>query len=199
MLILLGDSIIDNASYVQPGESDVPAQIRANLPEHEVVMRARDGNMVADVLADLDRAPLPPDARIVLSVGGNDALDRIGLLGDPEERTFSASMAMLHAVREGFRARYRSLVKALGTRRVLVCTIYNPNFQGTEADLQIPAEATLSAFNDVIQQEALGAGFDVLELREIFLGPEDYANPIEPSAHGGAKLAARIAAWALSP
>lgn len=36
---------------------------------------------------------------------------------------------------------------------------------------------------------------DVLELREIFVRPEDYANPIEPSHIGGEKLAKAIQKW----
>jgi len=36
------------------------------------------------------------------------------------------------------------------------------------------------------------AQLPVLELRDIFTSPADYANPIEPSVHGGAKLAQAI-------
>ena len=43
---------------------------------------------------------------------------------------------------------------------------------------------------------ALARGFSVLDMRALFDDPDDYANPIEPSAQGGAKIAAAIAEWA---
>ena len=45
----------------------------------------------------------------------------------------------------------------------------------------------------MIITEASAARFDVLDLRKLFVAPEDYANPIEPSTIGGAKLAETIA------
>ena len=36
---------------------------------------------------------------------------------------------------------------------------------------------------------------DVLELRNIFISPEDYANPIEPSHLGGKKYSQEILRW----
>jgi hypothetical protein len=77
----------------------------------------------------------------------------------------------------------------------MAATIYNPAFVGEESGLQAAAEGALSAFDDVIQREALRGGFRVLELRTLFNSLEDYANPIEPSAPGGAKIARAIAAW----
>jgi hypothetical protein len=37
-------------------------------------------------------------------------------------------------------------------------------------------------------------GYAVLELRELFTDEADYANPIEPSAQGGDKIA-QVLAW----
>ncbi|MEM1385322.1 MAG: SGNH/GDSL hydrolase family protein [Pseudomonadota bacterium] len=195
-LILLGDSVIDNATYVRAGEPDVSAQIQSLLPDWQVAMRAVDGHVSADVAAGLDAHPLPPGSCVFLSAGGNDALGSIGLLSDPDDTSFPAAMIRLRQVREAFRGLYAPLLDRLADTRALVATIYNPAFAGEEADLQAPAEGALSAFNDVIQAEALARGFDILDLRRIFTGSADYANPIEPSAHGGAKLARAVADWA---
>ena len=72
-LVLLGDSIFDNASYV-PGEASVVQQVREALGEQwYVTLRAVDGDVTADVAARLER--LPGDAtHLMVSVGGNDAL-----------------------------------------------------------------------------------------------------------------------------
>jgi hypothetical protein len=52
----------------------------------------------------------------------------------------------------------------------------------------------LTALNDAITREAARRGLPLIDLRVIFDSPADYANPIEPSAKGGAKFAAAIAA-----
>ena len=49
-IILLGDSIFDNASYVKTGEWDVTEQVRSLLPEGSRVTRlALDGDVTAGV------------------------------------------------------------------------------------------------------------------------------------------------------
>ncbi len=50
LVILLGDSIIDNGAYVRSGEPDVAQQLEILLPHHRVVKRAVDGANCADVL-----------------------------------------------------------------------------------------------------------------------------------------------------
>jgi hypothetical protein len=49
--------------------------------------------------------------------------------------------------------------------------------------------------NDIVFSSAATYGVDVLELRNIFTTPQDYANPIEPSHEGGRKLATGIIDW----
>ena len=53
----------------------------------------------------------------------------------------------------------------------------------------------LSIFNDLVYRTAQKYNAEVLELRDIFVSPEDYANPIEPSHTGGKKLAKAIKDW----
>jgi hypothetical protein len=54
----------------------------------------------------------------------------------------------------------------------------------------------LSLFNDAITRAAFSRGLPLIDLRLMFSDPGDYANPIEPSARGGDKLARAIAALA---
>lgn len=195
-LVLLGDSVIDNGPYLQPGEADVAGQVRERLAAWDVDMRAVDGQRTADVAAGLARQPVAEGAARVLSVGGNDALSHMGLLSAFWPMRFAGALVRLRDIREDFRAGYGPLLDALKGGPTLVLTIYNPNFTGAQSAMQAPGEGGLSIFNDVIQQEALARGFAVLDLRRLFTAPEDYANPIEPSAVGGAKIADAVAKWA---
>ena len=72
-----------------------------------------------------------------------------------------------------------------------LCTIYEARYDDPE--LRKIAAAGLTLFNDIILREAFARGLPVIDLRLIFDDDADYANPIEPSAHGGAKIAKAIA------
>jgi len=74
-----------------------------------------------------------------------------------------------------------------------VCTVYDT--PPSSPDRRIVRTA-LAIFNDVITREAFSRGAALIDLRLICDRDEDYANPIEPSAQGGDKIAAAIAAWA---
>jgi len=51
-------------------------------------------------------------------------------------------------------------------------------------------------FNDVITRAAFSRGLALIDLRLICDEDSDYANPIEPSVQGGAKMARAILAYA---
>jgi GDSL-like Lipase/Acylhydrolase family len=153
-VVLLGDSIFDNAAYVNGG-ADVVAQLGAALPSGwRATLLAVDGAVIDDVVRQL--AHLPSDATdLVLSVGGNDALGHVGLL-DRRARTGSEALGWFADAAAEFSRRYQTLLTHLaGERhvrlRVAVCTIYNGNLP---EEMRGPATAALSIFNDVIARAA---------------------------------------------
>jgi hypothetical protein len=141
-------------------------------------------------------ARLPKDAtHLVLSVGGNDALGAAHLLSVPVA-TVADAMHLLGGHVDGFRAHYAAALAAATATGLplLVCTVYNGRFP--DPALRKIAATALALFNDVIQTTARRNRLDVLELRQICDDDADFANPIEPSSVGGAKLSAAIAGWA---
>jgi hypothetical protein len=75
-------------------------------------------------------------------------------------------------------------------RRLAICTIYSGNF--SDADFQRVASVALSPFNDAIIRIGVEHGLIIIDLRLVCNEPADYANPIEPSSVGGAKIADAI-------
>ena len=72
-LVLIGDSIFDNAAYTRGGP-DVVSQVRGLLPPGwEATLLAVDGSTTDHVAGQLGRLPSQA-THLVLSVGGNDAL-----------------------------------------------------------------------------------------------------------------------------
>ena len=189
-VVLLGDSIFDNGVYV-PGHPDVVRQVRARLPEGwRATLCAVDGAATRDVERQLAR--IPRDAtHLVVSIGGNDALQRSAVMRQPA-RLVAEAVAQLATEREGFARDYRAMLEPVVARGlpVALCTIYDARFP--DANEQRLVVTGLSLFNDVITREAFARRLALLDLRLICNEPDDYANSIEPSAKGGDKIAAVI-------
>lgn len=189
-VVLLGDSVFDNARYVH-GKPPVIEQVRRSLPTGwKATLLARDGNVVADVTEQLNH--LPTDAtHLIVSAGGNDALGERGILLEPST-TVADALILLHEVQERFRQGYADMLRALAAagRPTTVCTIYDtvPGYPHVEM-------MALSLFNEVILREAFAVGAPVIDLRLVFRREDDYSDvsPIEPSMLGGSKIARLIA------
>ena len=185
-VILLGDSIFDNAAYVPHGPA-VINHLQGMLPEGwRATLLARDGDMVCHVSEQIPY--VPADAtHLMLSVGGNDALDSISSLSQPTE-TVRMALCHLSEIRNGFRRAYRTMLWQLLDlqRPITVCTIYDA-VPGLSPDLQ----TALCLFNDTIVREANAAHVPIIDLRNICTEAGDYSevSPIEPSSQGGEKVA----------
>lgn len=193
-IVLLGDSIFDNAAYVSGGP-DVVKQLRARLPAgSKATLAAVDGAVTSGVARQLQG--VPADAtHLVVSVGGNDALGHSIIL-EEGARSVAEAVGRLAGVREAFAHEYRAMLDAVTARGLptAVCTIYDARYP----DLlrQRLVVTGLCVFNDVIMREAFRRGLPLIDLRLICDEDADYANPIEPSVQGGAKIAAAIAEMA---
>ncbi len=185
-IVLLGDSIFDNAAYV--GENpDVISQLQTKLPENwNASLNAVDGNKVDDVYAQLEK--LPKDAtHLVLSIGGNNALSCIGILNEKVASSAEVFIKLAN-LREDFEQQYQKLLQIILSLGIptTICTIYNPNYP--ESTYQRIGVAALAIFNDVIIRQAFQNGIPLIDLRLTCNETSDYANPIEPSCAGGEKI-----------
>jgi hypothetical protein len=189
-VVLLGDSIFDNAAYVA-GAPDVIQQVRQRLPHgSKATLEAVDGSTTEEVRKQLRF--VPADAtHLVLSAGGNDALYSSDFLAAPARST-AETLIGLADIADEFERRYSDMlagVLAYGLPTA-ICTIYYPRFP--DASLQRIAVTALTVFNDCIIRAAFTNGIPLLDLRFVCTEEGDYANPIEPSTQGGEKIAEAI-------
>ena len=190
-IVLLGDSIFDNAAYVSGG-LDVIAHLRQQIPSGwQSSLKAVDGSVVENVRKQaLD---LPAGAtHLFVSVGGNDAI----LNADVLQMKVSASAEVFNRLADlasTFEYHYREMLQAVLklNKPTAVCTIYYPRMP--EAFAQKIAVAALATFNDVIIRQAFLVGIPLIDLRLVCNEDSDYANEIEPSEAGGKKIASVIA------
>ena len=190
-VVLLGDSIFDNAVYVLENQS-VTDHLRLILPPKiKVSLLAVDGAVTSQVAAQLNR--LSPDStHLFVSSGGNDALlAKYQILNLDKNLKVLAFLEELTTLVRQFRNEYRRLMKEIKKLNLptTVCTIYN-SIPGLEEIFK----TVLSAFNDVIIQEAVAKHMPIIELQQVCTDAKDYSDisPIEPSAAGGKKIAERI-------
>jgi hypothetical protein len=192
-VVLLGDSVFDNGAYVGSGP-DVVRQLQTILPSGwRATLNARDGAVIAAMASQL--AERPPDAtHLVVSTGGNDLLGEAGVL-DERARSVADVLDRISAVREAFQERYRAMLDRVQSEGLAtaICTIYEARFP--DPALRRRAATALTAINDCITREAFSRDLALIDLRLICASDDDFANAIEPSVRGGAKIAQAIAHW----
>jgi len=189
-VVLLGDSVFDNHTYTG-GAPDVAAHLRATLGDAwTVTLCAIDGSTTRDLGPQLDRIP-DHATHAVLSLGGNDALGHADMLSLPVRSAGEALDRFAERLAE-FEQSYQWALDAVLNRGLptTVCTIYNASFEQPQARR---IRTALMMFNDSISRTARARDVSVLDLRLVCDAPEDFVHNIEPSAAGGAKIAAALA------
>lgn len=189
-VVLIGDSIFDNAAYV-PGGPSVLEHLRGMLPTGwRATLVAVDGATVSATFEQLGKIPRGA-THLVLSVGGNDAIGAASSLLSQDTVDVDDALRQLGAVRREFFDAYTRLVSEIRTfgLPLVICTVYDsvPGLSASES-------AGLCLFNDTITRVAFEAQATLIDLRSICSEHADYSpiSPIEPSASGGAKIAQAI-------
>jgi hypothetical protein len=189
-VVLLGDSIFDNAAYVD-GSPDVITHLNSILPQDwKATLLAVDGSISTDVIGQIRKIP-ETATHLIVSAGGNDGLSRADILQRPAT-SVAAAIEQLAAIRAEFQDKYRRMLNSLLALKkpLAVCTVYDPRFP--DPSMQRLTTTALNIFNDCILREAITHGLPVIDLRLICTEPEDYANEIEPGTAGGRKIAEAI-------
>ena len=195
---LLGDSIIDNKIYVGPHGLSVTEHLH-NLTDDVINSIAVDGHTTKDVIrAQLDKLPYYSTHQ-VLSIGGNDLLQNMFFLKNTEQLTANEVFEQSVGIMAPIKRRYQTIVEKLSLQNsnILLCTVYEGNLLNDPLlyDIALSSKAMVSMLNDIVYSTANTYNAQVLELRNIFTKPKDYANPIEPSHIGGSKFALEINDW----
>ena len=155
-IVLLGDSIFDNGAYTR-GDPDVVTHLRHLLPAGwEATLCAVDGATTAGLEPQLAR--VPDDAsHLVISIGGNDALQNSDLLSMRVASSTQALEAFAGRIHGFERAYRRAVATALSMGLpTAVCTIYNGALEPARA---AAARVGVALFNDVILRAAIACAW----------------------------------------
>ena len=196
-ILLLGDSIFDNAEYVADGFS-VSRHLRIRVPDWKTTLLAADGSVTSDLVNQLQK--IPSDASyLFISVGRNDALNCVRTANSPLCDVGSAlhhlglarnnlkAFNRLDSARINFQQEYHTMLKQVVATNVpvAVCTICN-----SSPGLGDEEKSAIALFNDIILQEAVAFKLPVIDLHITCNEAVDYSpiSPIELSHKGGIKI-----------
>eukprot|EP00658_Telonema_sp_P-2_P085104 TRINITY_DN9628_c0_g1_i3.p2 TRINITY_DN9628_c0_g1~~TRINITY_DN9628_c0_g1_i3.p2 ORF type:complete len:263 (-),score=68.39 TRINITY_DN9628_c0_g1_i3:1328-2116(-) len=156
-------------------------------------MCALDGAMIAAIPDQLGNAPVDGNY-FIISVGGNNATGAVStVLG--EATTVEESILRLHtfvaAFEQEFTQMVQRVVQVIGQKPLVLCGCYNPCFHSMNVTTvsQGVVNTAMALLADVVQRVGTRFGAAVIDWRRVMTKVEDFANPIEPSSVGGAKMA----------
>ena len=175
-VILMGDSVLNNANYVPEGKS-VFDILKTKLSNSLNV--SKDGATINDLYGQLDKIPIKlnnEETYIFISAGGNDILNKGAALTNSDIRQlFNSYMDFLKALR----------VK-LGNAKINIMNLYlpaNPRYQSYKE--------SIDQWNQLINDNSskIGEMYNVVDLYSLLTTPEDFIYDIEPSESASEKIA----------
>ena len=203
-IVLLGDSIFDNMSYVNSGELDVPNQLRSLVGHRSKVTNlAVDGHKIGHIKNQLNSLPVDT-TNIFVSIGGNDGLGHLSIFNS-HVNTVGEALQQMYRIGNNFKKRYSEMVDLVLSYNLptAFCSVYYPRFDAGSlnrvqhymsaiqngSEIQEMAMAAETIFNDIITYEIFKRKIPLIDLRVLCDNDEDFANHIEPSCIGGMKIA----------
>ena len=175
-LVLMGDSVLNNANYVSSGKSvfDILKTKTTNI-----LNVAKDGAVINDLYNQLEQIPIDlnkEETYIFISAGGNNILDNHGKLDNSEiKQLFNSYMNFFKALRA-----------KLGSAKINIMNLYlpaNPRYK--------TYKQSIDKWNQLINQNSskIGEMYNVINLDTLLKTPEDFVYDIEPSEIASEKIA----------
>ena len=187
-IVLLGDSILKNNSYVSDGkavDNIIEERSLKNDKNIELYSLAENNSKIVDVYSQINKIPLDINNKntiIFLSSGGNDILSfYVDQNGDTNDTGFLNTMM----------AAYKKLITSIQTRmnlcQIVLLDIYYPTSNQFSQYKPI-----LEKWNALITSYAREKSFGLLQISHVVTSNDDFTLGIEPSEKGGEKIAQLI-------
>ena len=179
-IILLGDSVLKNNSYVKGKSVD---ELLVEKTNGNTLCYAQNNANINDIYSQIDFIPFEENISstyIFLSAGGNDILEQFVENSDSNLENNS------HILKTIFSA-YKKLVKSIQTKMNLANIVL--------LDIYYPENIKYQQYHPIIKEwnsMLYSTDFQIIKISSILTKPEDFTFGIEPSEIGGNKLANTI-------
>ena len=175
-IVLLGDSVFKNNSYV-PSNKSIEYLLKENVTIPSLVL-AEDGAIIYDLMNQYNTMPKElntPTTRLYISVGGNDLLAVY-------ENISTNTMDPLNSVWNLYSDTIQTLIKS--TQCTIVLT-----------DIYFVTDPEYNKYTPIVEQWnanlyefAATYKLAVFKISDLLTKPSDFTNSIEPSATGSVKI-----------
>jgi hypothetical protein len=183
-IVLLGDSILKNNSYVKNGQS-IEDILRENKGDNLYCL-ALNNSTIVDVYSQIDSIPLElnnENTTIFLSSGGNDILSQYVDKHDSD-------VSDTHVLNVIFIA-YKKMVKSLRAKmnkvKIVLIDIYYPTSNQFSQYKPIVQD-----WNKMLEKYARETSYGLIQISKSVTASDDFTLSIEPSEKGGEKIARSI-------
>jgi hypothetical protein len=179
-IVLLGDSILKNNSYVSNGKGI--DELLEERNKGKIYSIAKDHSKIVDIYSQIDKIPTHLNLHstiLFLSAGGNDILSFY--VDKQEDATNDTALHPMFSA-------YKKLVESIRTKMdkisiVLVDIYYPENITYT------PFHPIIREWNKKVYEYANKNNYKVLKISQYLTQTSDFTMGIEPSSTGGEKIA----------
>ena len=175
-IILLGDSVFNNNSYVEKGKA-VNELLQKNADENTtIICLARNDSTINNVYQQLENVNIDLNDKLItvfLSVGGNDIMNL-------QQKNLDDTIE-----------KYNNLIDAITTKlpnvKLVLLNIYYPSNK-------VNYNSLIDKWNTKIdlEYESNNKNIYILDIASLLKEPSDFVFNIEPSSTGGEKIANKI-------
>ena len=181
-IILLGDSILNNRSYVAPGDS--VEELLKKRTTDTIYNFAQDDATIQNVIHKINQIPEHlnnPNTTIFLSLGGNDIIHHYIKNSDCDLNNFN----ILNHLFMKYEILVHIIRQKMNKNQLFLLDIYYPTNNSFQRYKPI-----LQEWNRLLEKTYNGTtNIHILKISEYFTQKEDFTDNIEPSKIGGEKIA----------
>ena len=175
-IILLGDSILNNSNYVNPGES--VSDLIKSKGGINIMNVAIDKSKIKDINKQLIRIPSNynnSNTYIFISIGGNDILNLLSQNDEQINELFKEYLKNIKAIKNKF-----------PKSKIVALNIYHPPSSYYKMYYN-----SIGLWNELLDQNTFEK-YKVLNIDNIIKTKNDLVHHIEPSKQGSIKIANAI-------
>ena len=190
-IILLGDSILKNNSFVKQNAIE---DILYERNDGNVLCLAKNDATIIDLYSQINEIPISwnlPNTTIFLSIGGNNILEKnINNSAHSDDSSSHDFSKYLNTIFGAYRNGIKTLKSKMNKSKIILVDIYYPKSIKYKQYHQI-----IQQWNEKIYQysrDSKNGITGVLRISETLKNPEDFTFHIEPSEIGGEKIATNI-------
>ena len=183
VIILVGDSILDNERYAQESITD-NLLLQKETNEDQIICLAEDNSTIGSTMSfqipDLTKEEKynHQSTYIFVSVGGNDILQKI-VYRDDSQKTPDT----LYNIMNDYYNFVANISEKMNNANIILMTLYYP-----QASHYRKYDAVIKEWNIRVKECAKKYHCRVLDLSSFMTESEDFSHDIEPSDIGGKKL-----------